>query len=97
MTAKPKRPTKPAAPTLTAIQFTQLGNRLIDTRQNVYHLAKSMFGAEFTDELWQQLEKQEGIFRCEECGMWKGADVKEDGIDRCSECENAMNEGDDES
>jgi hypothetical protein len=68
-------------------QLKQLASRLIDSRRNAYHEAK-VLGFVLDEESWEAMEKQEKIFRCEECSQWLAEDCKAyPGAAHCDDCE----------
>lgn len=72
-----------------------LAAKLIDTNKNVYEVAKSM-GFAFTETEWAKMEKQEKLFKCEECNQWLPA-TENVGSEICQICdEEIMVEEDDD-
>lgn len=78
--------------TLTDEQYKQLADALTGTRNNVYTLAKRMFGVDWDDEAFAALEAKTGVFRCIECSEWKDRDEKDpDVTEMCTPCVCEMN------
>lgn len=72
---------------LTTAEVRQLGDRLLTTSANVYHVAESLFGRSVEDDVFEQLEKI-GIFKCVECNTWSlTSDRAYAGAETCAECE----------
>lgn len=85
---------KKKTPLPTPDQLKKLAAVLIDTRRNAYHEANNL-GFELDDDGWQAMEKQEKLFRCEECSLWQPWEHRAyDSAEHCVECEE-MRAGDD--
>jgi hypothetical protein len=77
---------------LTDEQVDQLRSCIEGTQQNVYALAKRLFGSEVEEDVFEQLEKA-GAFKCETCNFWQPLDCRSDvADDLCSECERQQGE-----
>jgi hypothetical protein len=73
-------------------ELKKLGDKLIDTKQNVYRLAESLFKKAIDDDDWQRMEKLADIFKCESCDLWQASSERSFG-DICNECDDES-EGD---
>lgn len=93
-----KKPTKPKKtvpeparqepkPVYTDAELKRLAERVSNTQANIYHVVNVLFpGRSFTDDDWARMEKQENIFRCDECNTFK------DRSERCSWSEHICEE-----
>lgn len=79
-------------------EYREIASTLKGTRGNVYSLAESLFGREFTEDDWSALRKAASVFRCEECSVWKDTTEEEpEQLGYCIDCVAEMNgEGEDE-
>lgn len=73
--------------TLTDEQVNQLADEIIDGNRNVYREAERLFGVEVSDEVFDQLEKIAGIFKCDDCNQWLAKAYKDMGLEStCTVC-----------
>lgn len=80
---------------LTDEQVEKLADALIDTGKNVYGVAKQMFDVEIDDSVFEQLEKQAKIFKCDNCDQWLGTDYESpDFYEMCEACAEDMDQED---
>ena len=76
---------------LTKPQNEQLASKLHGTTQNVYVVARSLFGCEFDDEDFDRLKADTGVFRCEECSEWLNVEHEAKGFPYlCNGCLEGM-------
>lgn len=71
---------------LTADDYQLLAGDLVNTRNNIYKRCESLFGYKATDDDFDQLEKQHGVKKCEECNTWKDSSEFDEGLNICQEC-----------
>lgn len=72
---------------LTKEQLESIAADLIDTHNNVFDVAGAM-GILVEDDVFDQLNVEEGIFKCEECNLWRTTEMQsEDRDDCCIDCE----------
>lgn len=75
---------------LTTDQARQIGDSLLNTRQNAWTVMKNVAGADkdYGDEDWDLIKSVGNIFKCEECNTWQPISEKcgwRD--DMCKECD----------
>lgn len=76
---------------MTPEQYKLLADKLLGTRHNVYRLAKSEYGVEWTDDDFDKLEEHGKVFRCEGCDEWMLTREMDDDVKGfCEECVNNM-------
>lgn len=86
---KTKTPTSenPTSTNPTPEQLKQLASILIDTSKNAYTEAETI-GFTLDDAGWEAMEKQEKLFRCEECNNWLPDESRSyPGSHFCDDCE----------
>lgn len=72
---------------LSKEQNEKLAVRLSGSKQNVYNVARDLFGHEFEDSDFDLLKADTGLFRCEECCKWLGKSMEDRSIpNMCAEC-----------
>lgn len=59
------------------IDIEKLAARLRYTDGNVYRIHEMMFGEKCEESIFGRLEKEAGIFRCEECSRWQPLDERD--------------------
>jgi hypothetical protein len=72
--AKKYESTGMSASAITADQLKQIANKLRESPcSNVFDVTCSICGSEVEDgdAVFTRLEKEESLFRCEECNFWK--------------------------
>lgn len=73
---------------LTDDQIEKLGDRLIDTSNNIYRVAKTLYpDCVVTDDDFDRLRKLGRMFKCEECNRWWPTSEESDIPETCSDCE----------
>lgn len=78
---------------LTKKQYLELAVKLLNTRANVYEMAKRDYGAAFADEDFDKLEVYAKVFRCENCDLWQESGEKSLDISGyCTDCVVLMDE-----
>lgn len=72
---------------LTTAQLHELAATLRDTRQNVFVVAKKLFGVDVDvdDGVFDKLTAVCDLFKCDECGCWADTD-EEDRNGICVPC-----------
>lgn len=73
---------------LTLVEINKLAGVLHGTGWNVYTLLKTTFGIDDNDEsIFDRLEKEGRVFKCELCSTWKTTSEKDSDLeDYCVEC-----------
>jgi hypothetical protein len=71
---------------LNSNDYEVIASMLVGTRDNVYRLCERMFNYKFVDDDFDQLEKQHGVKKCEECNTWKDSSEFDKGLNICQEC-----------
>lgn len=59
------------ASVLTARQVFTLAARLAGTEDNVFTLGRGLFRIDLDESIFGRLRRDAGVFRCEECGVWR--------------------------
>lgn len=73
---------------LTDDQIEKLGDRLVDTSNNIYRVAKTLYpNATITDDDFDRLRKLSEIFKCEGCNRWWPTSEESDIPESCSDCD----------
>lgn len=76
---------------LTKDQAVELADKLRGTSNNIYHLAKRLFGLEVDDTAFDLLRAEAKLFRCEQCSEWQDLEEETAGVrDQCQDCTDEM-------
>jgi hypothetical protein len=91
--SKKKAPEQSPVAQLTDRQIQKLADRLRGTGSNVFYVAGILFGVrEYGDEIFERLEEDGNLFKCEGCSTWKSMDQEESATRHCVACYAAQNE-----
>ena len=78
---------------LSKKQIELLSQRLDSTSNNVYRVGEQLFGFKPTDAIFNRLQNEQNLFRCEECSIWCDESLRDpDYINTCCNCANEMKE-----
>ena len=79
---------------LTNNQLKKLAGKLHGTSENVHDVVQHLFGCNsFTDTDFDLLEKEGGVFKCDNCDEWKNLDHKDKYVSGyCSSCADFLDE-----
>lgn len=72
---------------ISKAKLKRLAGILIGTSGNVFREHERLFGSECDDLIFDRLQKEEKIERCEECDVWKdSSDMSRDVCGYCQSC-----------
>jgi hypothetical protein len=77
---------KQAEPQLvSADQLKAIAKAIENTSNNIYRVAERIAGRKVGEEIFDQLRKEAGLFRCENCNIWQPV-ANESATEWCDEC-----------
>lgn len=72
---------------LTDAQIEKLGDRLIDTSNNIYLVAKTLYpNSTITDKDFDRLRELGKMFKCVECDRWWPTSEESEVLNQCQDC-----------
>lgn len=77
---------------LEPAQLSKLADELQGSKKNVFSLCQHLFGIEVGDGIFDRLQHEESLFRCERCDRWLAEEHLDNDIDvTCVDCANEGN------